>query len=375
MISIRPVMTSRDLSSFIMLPFRLYQNDQNWVPPLISEQKKFFNPRKNPYYLHSEVMLYIAIRDGRTVGRISAQTNTRHNEEHQDNIGFFGFFECEDDPEAADALFGAALEWNRYRGKTAMRGPMNFSVNQECGLLIDGFDTPPMIMMRHDLPYYQKLYENYGLAKVMDLYAYSVESAEMPPRLIRAAELVQKRSKVTVRTLSKDKKQLRKDLETVFDIYTKAWEYNWGSVPLTNAEFEALVDELLPLVDPSMIYIAEVDGQPAGFSLAAPNFNEVLKVMRGRVNPITLLKALRAKRRITTVRVITMGVIREFQGRGIDTLFHYHQFRDNVPKNFTRGEFSWILETNTMMIRVAEMLGAKIYKTYRLYDLEIDTNR
>lgn len=371
MVTIRPVLTAKDLREFIMLPFRLYKDDPNWVAPLIGEQKKFFNPQKNPYYKHSEVLLYIAIRSGRTVGRISAQTNVEHNKEHHDNIGFFGFFECEDDQEVANALFDAALEWNRYRGKTAMRGPMNFSVNQECGLLIDGFDTPPMVMMRHDLPYYQKLYENHGLVKVMDLYAFLAERTEMPPRVARAAELIAKRTDVSIRSLSKNKKQLRKDIETVFQIYTKAWEYNWGNVPMTEAEFEAIVDELLPIADPDMVFIAEIDGKPAGFSLGMPNYNEVLKMMHGRVNPITLIKAYFAKKKITSARVITMGVIKEFQGRGIDTLFYYHQYKNGLPKHLYRGEFSWVLENNTMMIRVAEMLGAKIYKTYRLYDQEI----
>lgn len=371
MVTIRPVLTAKELREFIMLPFRLYKDDPNWVAPLIGEQKKFFNPQKNPYYKHSEVLLYIAIRDGRTVGRISAQTNVEHNKEHHDNIGFFGFFECEDDQETANALFDAALEWNRYRGKTAMRGPMNFSVNQECGLLIDGFDTPPMVMMRHDLPYYQKLYENHGLVKVMDLYAFLAERTEMPPRVAKAAELIAKRSNVSIRSLSKNKKQLRKDIETVFQIYTKAWEYNWGNVPMTEAEFEAIVDELLPIADPDLVFIAEIDGKPAGFSLGMPNYNEVLQVMHGRINPITLVKAYFAKKKITSARVITMGVIKEFQGRGIDTLFYYHQYKNGLPKHFYRGEFSWVLENNTMMIRVAEMLGARIYKTYRLYDQEI----
>jgi GNAT superfamily N-acetyltransferase len=374
MIKITPVTNKKDLKSFIMLPFRLYKNDPNWVAPLIGDQKKFFNPKKNPYYLHSEVMLFLAVRDGRSVGRISAQTNTEHNKEHKDNIGFFGFFECEDDQEAADALFSAAYEWNRYRGKTAMRGPMNLSVNQECGLLVDGYDTPPMVMMRHDLPYYRRLYENYGLEKVMDLYAYLAERTEMPARVARAAELLQKRVKVDIRSLSHDKKQLRKDIETVFQIYTRAWEYNWGNVPMTEAEFEHIVEELLPIADPDLVFIAEVEGKPAGFSLALPNYNEVLKVMHGRVNPLTIVKALIAKKRIGSARVITMGVIKEFQGRGIDTLFYYHQYKNGLPKGLFRGEFSWVLENNTMMIRVAEMLDAKIYKTYRLYDKAIGEN-
>ena len=371
MIQIVPVDNKKQLMSFIMLPFELYKHDPNWVAPLIGEQKKFFDPKKNPYYQHSEVKLFLALKDSKVVGRISAQSNTQHNQEHSENIGFFGFFECIDDQQVADKLFDAAYEWNRYRGFTSMRGPMNFSVNQECGLLIDGFDTPPMVMMRHDHRYYQKLYEGWGLSKTMDLYAYYSYRTEMPERIGRIALALEKRSKVQVRSLSKNKKQLKKDIETVFEIYTKAWEYNWGNVPLTKAEFDHLVAELLPLADPELVFIAEIDGKQAGFSLAMPNYNEVLKVMHGRVNPITLVKALIAKRKISSARVITMGVIKEYQGRGIDSVFHYHSYMNGLPKGFFHGEFSWVLENNTMMIRVAEMLDAKIYKTYRIYDKAI----
>lgn len=375
MIKIIPVTSKKDLKSFIMLPFELYKGDPCWVPPLISEQKKFFDPRKNPYYLHSEVMLFLAFKDGKVAGRISAQTNTQHNKEHNDNIGFFGFFESIEDQAVANALFDAAFEWNRYRGKTSMRGPMNFSVNEECGLLVDGFDDPPMVLMRHDKRYYQKLYEGWGLSKTMDMYAYLCYNETMPERVAKVAPLLERRSKATFRSLSRNKKQLKKDIETVFDIYTKAWEYNWGNVPMTEPEFRHIVKELLPMADPDIIFIAEVDGKPAGFSLGLPNYNEVLKVMNGRVNPITIIKALLAKRKMSSARVVTMGVIKEFQGRGIDTLFYYHQYKNGLPKGFYRAEFSWVLENNTMMNRVAEMLDAVAYKTYRIYDRAISENQ
>ena len=368
MIQIQNVQTKKQLKDFIMLPFGLYKDDPNWVAPLIGEQKKFFDPAQNPYYQHSEVQLYLALKDGRVVGRISAHSNTQHNKEHHENIGFFGFFECINDQAVANALFDAALQWNRDKGFTSMRGPMNFSVNEECGLLVDGFDTPPMVMMRHDLKYYQKLYETWGLTKTMDLYAYYSYRTEMPERVGKIAQALEKRTGVTIRSLSKDKKQLKKDIETVFEIYTKAWEYNWGNVPMTKAEFDHIVKELLPLADPEMVFIAEMDGKQVGFSLALPNYNEVLKVMHGRVNPITILKALWAQKHISSARVITMGVIKEYQGRGIDTIFHYYSYKNGLPKGYHHGEFSWVLENNTMMIRVAEMLEAKPYKTYRLYD-------
>jgi GNAT superfamily N-acetyltransferase len=336
MIKIIAVDSKKLLKSFIMLPFELYKNDPNWVAPLIMDQYNFFNPQKNPYYEHSEVQLYLAMEDGKVLGRISAHTNTQHQKEHNEDIGFFGFFDSVDRVDVAKALFKAAGDWNKKRGFASMRGPTNFSVNQEIGLLIDGFDTPPMVMMRHDHPYYQKLYEACGLEKAMDLYAYLSERTEMPERIERLAAAIEKRSGVTIRSLSKNKKELQKDIETVFEIYTKAWEYNWGNVPMTKAEFDHIVAELLPLADPDLIFIAEKDGHPAGFSLALPNYNEVLKVMNGHVNPITMIKALLAKRKIHSARVITMGIIKEYQGRGIDTLLYYYAYKNGLPKGIFR---------------------------------------
>ena len=368
MLNVIPVDSKKQLKDFILLPFKIYKNESNWVPPLISDRKKFFNPKKNPYYQHSEVKLFLALKDGEPVGRISAHSNTQHNKEHNENIGFFGFFECIDNQEVANALFDAAFEWNRYRNFTSLRGPMNFSVNQDCGLLINGFDSPPMIMMPYNFPYYPKLYENYGLTKTMDLYAFISEYHSIPERVAKMAEIIAKRTNVQIHSLSYDKKQRKKDIETVFEIYTRAWQYNWGNVPMTKAEFDHLVAELLPIADPDMVFIAEVDGQLAGFSLTLPDYNEVLKVMQGKVNPLTVIKALKARKHITSVRVITMGIIKEFQGKGIDTLLYYYTFKNGLPKGYYRSEFSWILENNIPMINTAEKLGAEIYKTYRLYD-------
>jgi GNAT superfamily N-acetyltransferase len=371
MIAIKAVSTKKDLRDFIMLPFKLYKNDPNWVPPLISDQKKFFSPKHNPFFEHSEARLFLAEKEGRIIGRISGHTNARHNEKHNDNTGFFGFFECINDQEAANALFQKAVEWNKEKGKDRIRGPLNFTINDELGLLIDGFDTPPMLMMTHALPYYQKLYEKHGFEKAMDLYAFYSDRDDIPERLDRLYEALLKRTGVKIHTLSRNKKQRRKDLEKVFKIYTEAWQYNWGSVPLTKKEFEHLADELLPLADTDLLIFAEIDDKPVGFSLALPNYNEVLKVMNGRVNPITIIKALAAKRRISTSRAIIMGVIKEYQGRGIDTILHYMSYKTGIRKNVNRSEFSWVLETNKMMIRVAEMLGARPYKTYRIYEKPI----
>jgi hypothetical protein len=371
MIEVRRVLQRQDLKQFIMLPFRLYKRDPNWVAPLIKDQYDFFNPEKNGYYDHSEVQLFIAVENGKTIGRISAQTNTQHNLEHKDKVGFFGFFECEDRQDATDALFKAAMEWNKKKGMDTLRGPMNFSVNEECGLLVDGFNTPPFLMMTHHLPYYEKLLLKAGFAKAKDLYAYMHEVTTMPEKIERTAQLLMKRNRFTVRTLSKDKKQLKKDIETVFHLYREAWQYNWGAVRMTEGELNHLVKELLPLVEPKLVLIAEVDGIPAGFSLAMPNYNEVLKVMHGHLNPITMLRAWLKSKHITSARVITMGVLKEYHNRGIDVVFHYHSFKNGIPMGIKKAEMSWVLEDNVMMIREAELFDAKIYKTYRIFDKAI----
>lgn len=371
MIQIKKVSSSKDLKAFIMLPFRLYKDDPNWVPNLISDDKKHLSPRHNPFFLHSEAELYLALKDGRVVGRISAHTNTRHNLTHKDKAGFFGFFECENDPEIAKELLDTAIRWNKTKGRDKIYGPFNFTINDECGLLIDGFDTPPMIMNTHSLPYYQKLLEAQGFSKAMDMYAYLSERAEMPERIERIAAAIEKRTGVKIRSLSADKKQRAEDIKTIFKIYAKAWEANWGNVPMTQEELEHLTKQLLPLADPKLVLIAEQDNEPVGFSLAMPNFNEVLKVMHGRINPITMIKAMIAQKKISSARVITMGVIDGYRQRGIDTLFYYYSYKYGLPKGLTKGEFSWVLENNTMMLRVAEMLDAVKYKTYRIYEKEI----
>ncbi|HOD18099.1 MAG TPA: GNAT family N-acetyltransferase [Candidatus Cloacimonadota bacterium] len=371
MVEVRPVLTKKDLKTFIMLPFRLYKHDPNWVAPLIGEQKKFFNPKYNSYYEHSEVALFLAWENGKPIGRISAQTNTQHNLEHKDKVGFFGFFECEDNQAAADALFEAALKWNKERGRDTLRGPMNLSVNDECGLLVKGFDKPPFIMMTYNPPYYEKLILGTGFHQVKDLYAYYLERTTIPERIEKAALQIMQRKNFTVRTLSTDKQQQKKDIETVFKIYREAWQYNWGAVPLTDGELKQVVRTLLPIVDPDLVQIAEVNGKPAGFSLALPNYNEVLSVMHGRVNPVTMIKAYFKSKHISSARVITLGVIREYQKRGIDIVFHYNSYKNGLPKGFFKTEFSWILDDNVMMIREAEMLNAELYKIYRLYDKPI----
>jgi len=371
MIQIKKVKSPKDVKAFIMLPFRLYKDDPNWIPNLIGDDKKHLSQKHNPFFQYAEAELFLALKDGKVVGRISAHTNPRHNAKHNDKAGFFGFFECIDDVEVARALLDEAISWNKAKGRDNILGPFNFTINDQCGLLVDGFDTPPMLLNTHTKPYYPKLLEEAGFTKAMDMYAYLSEKTEMPERIERMAAAIERRTGVKIKTLSADKKQRAEDIKRIFKVYEKAWEDNWGNVPLSQAELEHLTAQLLPLADPELVLLAEIDDEPVGFCLAMPNFNEVLQVMRGRINPITIVKALIAKNKISTARVITMGVIDGYRQKGIDTVFYYRSYKHGLAKGYFRGEFSWVLETNTMMNRVAEMLDAERYKTYRIYEKQI----
>ncbi|KQC03893.1 MAG: hypothetical protein APR54_02210 [Candidatus Cloacimonas sp. SDB] len=375
MIEIKPVRTKKDLIDFIKLPFKIYKNDPHWVAPLISEQKKYFNPGKNPYYDHSEVQLFLALKAGSVAGRISAHTNTQHNKFHNDKIGFFGFFECFDDQEIADKLLNSAYEWLKNRGLDTIRGPMNFSTNHECGLLVEGFNSSPFIMMTHNPAYYLKLLEIWGLKKSMDLFAYLLPNRPTPKKLLKLTKRLQERGNFTVRPLSRNKKALRKDLETVFTVYSKAWEKNWGFVPATKKEFQHEIDQILQVIRPEFFYLAYVEGEAAGFYVALPDYNQVLKKLNGRLLPFGFLKALLYRNKITSLRIITMGVIKEYQKKGIDTVFYTKTFEtanNHKVLRIKNAELSWVLENNEMMNKIARHLGGEIHKRYRIMDKKIN---
>ncbi len=364
------VNSKKELKEFIMLPFDLYKQDPHWVAPLIGDQIAFFNPKKNPYYRHSDVQLFMVKDKNKVVGRISAHTNTMHNKFYGDKVGFFGFFETIDKQEVAHLLIERAITWLEERGCESIRGPFNFSTNDECGLLIDGFESSPFVMMTHNHKYYENLIEKEGLVKAKDLYAWLLESNEMPAFLQKLGEgILAKETSFKVRDLNK--KNLKQEIETVFTIYQKAWEKNWGFVPMTRDEFDHLVQTLLPIVIPELVFIAEVDGEPAGFSVALPDYNQILKRLKGRVLPTGVFKALYYKNKIHSLRVITMGVISEYQNRGIDGLFYYYTWKIGLAMGYNIGEFSWVLEDNDKMNKIAQHLGAHVHKTYRIYEKQI----
>ncbi len=368
-LEIETIRKEKDLKDFLRLPWRIYRNDPNWVPPLLSDLKKLLHPKKNPFFEHAQMTRLLARRDGEPVGRICAIDDRAHIEYWQEPVGFFGFFECINDPEVAGALFDAAASWLKPRGIDVMRGPMNPSTNDSCGLLIEGFDSPPVFMMTYNPPYYADLLESAGFIKVKDLYAYKLSKDEIPERIVKAGEKFRKDLDITVRPINI--KDIKQDIEKVREVYNQAWSKNWGFVPMTRAEFDHAAADLKKVLDPELAFIAEDGDKPVGFSLALPDYNVALKHVNGRLLPFGIFKLLRYRKRIKNIRVITMGVIESYRKRGIDVIFYLETLRRGVARGYHWAELSWILEDNVPMNRVLDLIQAKIYKRYRIYDKAI----
>lgn len=373
-VMVAPVRSSSERRQFLDFPYRLYRDDPHWVAPLKMAQKDILDTARHPFYKSSEVELFLARRDGRVIGRIMVILNKQHNEFHHEDVGFFGFFEVENDPSAAEALVRAGREWLVARGAKLMRGPVNPSTNYECGLLVEGFDRKPAVMMPYNPPYYSVLLERCGLSKAMDLYAYYVDedSFLVSDKLTRVAERARKKDGITVRRV--DIKNFQREVETVRLVYNQAWSDNWGFVPVTNDEFEHLAKDLKQIVDPELVYIAEKknpdseESVPIGFFLAVPDMNQALSKISGRLFPTGLIKLLWHSRRINAIRVITMGVTKEHQNLGIAAVFYDEVNRRGRANGYRSAEMSWVLENNTLMNRAAEMLGGRRTKTYRIYE-------
>jgi hypothetical protein len=367
------VENSSDLTHFIKLPFDIYGDDSSWVPPLISERKAFFDRKKNPFYRAAKTRLFLARRKGRYVGRIATCINFNHNEYHQEKVGFFGFFDAINDYEVADVLFKVAMITIKAEGMERMIGPANFSTNHEVGMLVDGFDSPPMIMMPYNKPYYIDLAEKFGLKKIKDLLAFRIDrQSEMDPRLIRVAERIREREGIAFRTLNM--KNFDAEVELLNDVYNQAWEKNWGFVPMSKDEFRHMAKDMKQIIDPDLVFIAEVEGKPVGFILSLPNINQALKFTNGRLFPTGLIKLLwhtKVKNKVDSVRIVTMGIIPEYRKRGLDNLFYLETFKVGPTKGYDWGEMSWILEDNAMMLRAAENMGGQQYKRYRMYGMQV----
>ena len=369
---VEQVGSQKQLMQFVEFPFKLYRGDPNWVPPLIEERRDFFDLKKNPFFAHARFQLFLATRGGELVGTIGAVVDDNHNKFHNELMGAFGFLETIEDQAVADALLSAAEEWVRAQGMSIIRGPLNFSTNQEIGTLIEGFEEPPMVMMTYNPRYYPRLIEAHGYRKSMDAYAWIVDLKEdlekAPSKLAHVAQKAAQKQGIRVRTI--DMRNFRREVEIVKQVYNQAWERNWGFVPMTDAEFEFLVVSLKPLIDPNLIFIAETaDGKPAGVSLTLPDLHQALRWSGGgHMWPLGLPKFLWHKRKINQGRLLIMGMIEQYRGRGADAIFYFETAKSMLAHGYKRVEGSWVLETNTMMNLIIERMGADRYKTYRIYE-------
>jgi GNAT superfamily N-acetyltransferase len=334
--------------------------------------EKLLSRIKNPFFEHGKAEYFIAERDGEVVGRIAAISNQLHNETHGDRVGFFGFFECVDDQTVADALFDVAGKWCRDLGHDILRGPASFSVNDECGLLVDGFETPPTLMMPHNPRYYIGLLERAGFTKAKDLWVYQGGTEEryvpVPERLAKATELIRQRQGITLRPLNL--KDFQGEVERIKELYNSAWEKNWGFVPMTEHEIDHLAQQFRPVVIPELVPMAEKDGKLIGFGITLPDLNVVFRKNRsGRLFPmiLQLLWALKAKR-IRRARILLLGIVPDYRGKGVDAMLYHWIWTRSGERGIYWGEAGWILEDNAAMNAGLEKMTFRVYKTYRLYD-------
>ncbi len=371
-ITIRPVSSRKDLMAFIKLPWKIYRDDPNWVPPLIVDRLKFLSKTKNPFFRHNPTEFFLAYKNGELVGRIAAIYNKQHNEFHNDRVGFFGFLEGINDPRVFQALLDTAKDWLRQYQRDFIMGPMNPSTNDEIGFLYEGYEYPPFFMMTHNPPYYNELLQALGYEKVKDVWAYMIDKAHLvvSDKLRRVSEAVLKKLPVSIRTVNL--KNFRQELEIIRDIYNDAWSRNWGFVPLTPDEFDFIANDFKRIIDPELVLIAEFKGNPVGFALTLPNYNEVFKKIRnGRLLPTGWLTFLFNKNKIKGVRVITLGVKQQYQPFGLGSVFYMETIQRGLAKGYDHAEMSWILEDNDLMNRAALMLGGRVYKRYRIYGMPL----
>lgn len=365
-LEIRPIQLPGDRVAFVDVWFDLYKDDPHWVAPLRFERKTFFDPAKNPYFEHAEVQLFIAYRDGRAVGTISAHVDKKY-QAVEPGVGFFGFFEFVRDEAVAKGLLDAALAWLKQKGMARAMGPFNFNTNHECGLLVDGFDDDPLVAMVWNPSWYGEIYEKIGLTKTKDLYAYwLVNDGPMPERIQKLAErFEQKHPNFKVRSVNL--KNWPKEVERAREIYNDAWSDNWGFVKMSDAEFDKLADDLKPMIDERFCYVGEIDGKAVCFSITLPDFNFVVKPMKGRLFPFGWWYYLTLPKKVRKIRVFTLGVAKEYQHLPLGAPLYKATWDAGRAANVLGAEASWILEDNTRMRGAMEKLGGKIYKTYRIY--------
>jgi len=374
MYEIKKVENKKDLDQFVNFAWEIYKNDPTWVPPLKLSVKTNLDIKHNPFYSHAKLYPILCTKDGKVVGRMAGVIDQTHNDFHKENTAFFGFFESIDDPKVAETLIREISSWAKENGMNLLRGPMNPSTNHECGLLVEGFNDPPQVMMTYNPPYYEKLLTDLGFVKTKDLLAWDLSHERgFMDTVFAHAKRVKRNSQVVFRSINM--KRFDAEVRTIFEIYNDAWEKNWGFVPMTNAELDHLGKELKSVVDPDLIMFAEVRGKPAGFSLVLPDINQALKkIPNGKLLPFGIFKLLwnlkgpGRRKVINRCRIITLGIKKEFQELGLGPIFYSEIYRVAQQKGYYHGEASWILEDNLPMTKALQYMKAQVYKRYRLYD-------
>ncbi|MCK4505394.1 MAG: N-acetyltransferase [Candidatus Aegiribacteria sp.] len=367
--TIEEVASRNQLKEFIDLPFRLYRDDSNWVPPIRFFQKELFNKKKHPFHEHGDVTLLLARNDqGSVAGRIAVIVNHTHNEYHKEKTGFFGFLESEENTGLFKLLLDEAEGRLQEAGMDSIRGPMNFSTNEECGLLVKGFNSRPLIMMPYNPRWYADVLENNGYLKVKDLLAYYLDSDKIDySRFFRIADLVVKRHGIKIRDFCV--KNIHREVPVIMDIYNECWRDNWGFVPMSKRELDMMADELKMIMLPELGPIVEIDGEPVAFAIALPDANKAFARANGSlIRALFALKVPLFRTKINQIRVLLLGVRKAFRGRGIEALLIHRIIEASSEKNMGRGEMSWILENNNSMRRILEKdLNADQYRTYRVF--------
>jgi GNAT superfamily N-acetyltransferase len=380
-LDIREVSTDAENEAFLRLPWEIYADDPNRVAPLWRDHVRFFDPEYNIELRHIDLKKYVAWRGDKPVGTIIAHINHHYNDFQEENTGWFGQFEILEDREAAHGLLAAAEAWLRERGVDRMMGPATFSTNSELGLLIDGFDTPPMILMSHARPYYQAFVESYpGVIPEMDLWAWHFDGNDwggrkadkLPERLTRIVNKIRKRRNFTLRNA--DLRHFDREIAIVKRVYNQAWAKNWGFVPFTDEEIDHVAEELKAIIDPRVTFVVEVEGEPIAFGLPLPNIYEPLHKVRSKPGEphwwqlLRLLWHWKIAGGISSIRAWALGVLDEYRGSGVDALLYYELIKEGLTAGYLNIEMSWILANNDMMNRAIQMLGAEVYKTYRIYE-------
>ncbi|MFZ5481896.1 MAG: N-acetyltransferase [Myxococcota bacterium] len=365
-VEVRPVDLPGGAQTMMQVWWDVYAGDPHWVPPLRFERKKFLDPKHNPYFKVADVQCFVAFRDGRPVGTISAQVDHGY-QRVEDKVGFFGFFEFPDDEGVARPLLDAALAWLRGKGMTRAMGPFNFNTNHECSVLVDGYDSDPLVMMIWNRPYYPAMYEKLGLAKAKDMLAYWMRNdGPVPPRIAALADrFLERHPEVKIRPM--DKGDFENEVKRVHAIYNSAWEDNWGFVKMTDEEFWFMAHGVKEMIDPRYCFVAEIAGEAAAFSITLPDYNMVVKPMNGRVLPFGWWHWLTMPKKIDQIRVFALGVHKKYQNLALGAPLYKATWDAGVANKVKGAEASWILEDNTRMRGALEKLGAKVYKTYRIY--------